>query len=261
MKATITAILTLAGAATVAATDFPANMPDCGRTCGTNMLAKAAELGCKQDDIACLCNNKDFGFGIRDCSLQVCGDVNQANIAIGWGNSLCSGVGAPANIPTATAVDGSAGASGSPVTGGDSTATASASTGSGSGNGSGEGGDATAITTSTWTSTFTSGSETNTVTGETTISGIGGVAGATSVPETTITSAVVSTQTDGSETTLSTATITSSITGDALTSALESQASGASSASSSTSRGQGAQMTAAPALGVLAAAGIAVAFL
>jgi hypothetical protein len=69
------------------------------------MLAKAAELGCNNDDIACLCNNKDFGYGIRDCSLQVCNDVNLANIAIGWGNNLCAGVGAPANIPTATAGD------------------------------------------------------------------------------------------------------------------------------------------------------------
>ena len=69
------------------------------------MLAKAAELGCNKDDIACLCKNENFGYGIRDCSQQVCNDANLANIVINWGNSLCSGVSVTANIPTATASD------------------------------------------------------------------------------------------------------------------------------------------------------------
>ncbi len=68
------------------------------------MLAKAAEFGCGNNDIACLCKNKDFGYGIHDCSVQACADVDQANVAIAWGNSLCSSASAPANIATATAV-------------------------------------------------------------------------------------------------------------------------------------------------------------
>ncbi len=68
------------------------------------MLAKAAELGCANNDIACLCKNKDFGYGIHDCSVQVCATVEQANVAIGWGNSLCASASAPANIASATAV-------------------------------------------------------------------------------------------------------------------------------------------------------------
>jgi hypothetical protein len=130
MKVAITAILALAGAAMVAANDFPDNMPVCGvssdsldafarpggfcdsladktcrqRTCGTNMLAKAAELGCGDNDIACLCKNKDFGYGIRDCSVQSCATIEQANLAIAWGNNLCSSVSVTANIASATAV-------------------------------------------------------------------------------------------------------------------------------------------------------------
>jgi len=68
------------------------------------MLGLATELGCQNDDIACLCRNRDFGYGIRDCSIQVCNNVDQANAAIDWGNNLCAGVNVPANIPSATSV-------------------------------------------------------------------------------------------------------------------------------------------------------------
>ncbi|GAB1313602.1 hypothetical protein MFIFM68171_03812 [Madurella fahalii] len=104
MKAIATAILTLIGVALVAATDFPPNMPDCGEICGNNMLAQAAELGCQAGDIACLCHNVNFGYGIHDCSVEACGDFSQANIVISWGNAICDSVGVPANIATATAV-------------------------------------------------------------------------------------------------------------------------------------------------------------
>ncbi|KXX82564.1 GPI-anchored CFEM domain protein A [Madurella mycetomatis] len=104
MKTIATAILALIGAALVVATDFPSNMPDCGRICGSNMLAQAAELGCQASDLACLCRNVNFGYGIHDCSVEACGDTSHANIAIGWGNAICDSAGVPANIPTATAV-------------------------------------------------------------------------------------------------------------------------------------------------------------
>ncbi|KAL2166698.1 hypothetical protein VTG60DRAFT_2287 [Thermothelomyces hinnuleus] len=268
MKTTITAIFAVAGAATVAAVDFPSNMPDCGRLCGTNMFGKAAELGCQENDIACLCRNKDFGFGIRDCSIQVCDSVDQANVAIDWGNSLCAGVNVPANIPSATSVAGPTGGSGSSapvtssgegvvttITSGDSTFVTTVSTGAGSGESS-ESGGASAITTSTWTSTLSSDSGTTTVTGETTITGTGGAGGATS--ESTVTSPFVSTRTDGtsvSETTIASTTFVTSATGVAQSSNGQGP-----EPSSTTSSAQAAQMTAAPALGALAAAGIAFAF-
>lgn len=128
MKAAFTAIIALAGAATVAAADFPANFPACAvsttprswnnlhphpypwgtnnhkKTCGTNMLSKAAELGCKGDDIDCLCKKRDFGLGIHDCSVEYCGDLVSANKGISWGNNLCSGVSGAVAIPSATAL-------------------------------------------------------------------------------------------------------------------------------------------------------------
>lgn len=75
------------------------------KICGNNMLAQAAQLGCQALDIACLCRNPDFGYGIHDCSVQACSDVSEANIVIGWGNDMCASAGVPANIESATAIE------------------------------------------------------------------------------------------------------------------------------------------------------------
>ncbi|KAK4155061.1 CFEM domain-containing protein [Chaetomidium leptoderma] len=292
MKTTITAFLALAGAAVVAATDFPADFPECGKLCGSNMLGLAAELGCGANDIACLCGNKDFSNGIRDCSTQACGDAAVASVVIAWGNSLCSGAGSATSAAgSATASAGeSASASGGDSASGSGSATANpvvtevvatitsdgktftttyASTIAGSDGGEGgEGGNAssTPITTSTWTSVITSGDATSTVTGETTIFGKGDGEGATSGSGSTVTSPIVSTKTEGSstvETTVGTSTFVTSATGGAQNSDGEHQPSesGSQEGASSTSTGLAAHMTAAPALGMLAAAGIAAAFL
>jgi hypothetical protein len=66
------------------------------------MLGKGAEFGCEGQDIACLCKDVRFNNGVHDCAVEACGDINSANIVIAWGNTLCSGAGAGANIPTAT---------------------------------------------------------------------------------------------------------------------------------------------------------------
>jgi hypothetical protein len=256
MKTTITAILALAGAATVAAADFPSNMPACGRTCGTAMLGKASEFKCKAEDIACLCKDSNFVWGIRDCSMESCGSVDDANVAINWGNKICADAGSPAGVPPADGVASSTGGSGgSPTKTGDGAAT---TTGSGSGDDANETGDATAITTSTWTSTFTSDDATSTATGTTTISGVNGVPDDSSdAPESTVTSPIVSTHTGESttfETTIGSTTIAG---GDDAEGTQPSDNNGA----TSTSTALGAHMTAAPAFGFIAAAGIAAAFL
>ncbi|OJD16579.1 hypothetical protein AJ78_03270 [Emergomyces pasteurianus Ep9510] len=46
---------------------------ECARGCIERMLALAPKLGCKGDDVACLCRNMDFGYGVRDCTTQACG--------------------------------------------------------------------------------------------------------------------------------------------------------------------------------------------
>ena len=68
------------------------------------MLGQAAQLGCAANDIACLCKNANFGYGIRDCSIQSCGNVDQANALISWGNNLCASVNVPASISSVTSV-------------------------------------------------------------------------------------------------------------------------------------------------------------
>lgn len=37
------------------------------------MTAQAVGLGCTgPNDVACLCSNPNFGFGVRDCTAQSC---------------------------------------------------------------------------------------------------------------------------------------------------------------------------------------------
>lgn len=64
------------------------SLPDCGKLCVNNMLAKARELGCADGDSACLCKNIDFAYGIRDCSHEVCGP-EQAIPVVAYGSNYC----------------------------------------------------------------------------------------------------------------------------------------------------------------------------
>lgn len=57
------------------------------------MLAKAGELGCPnlangQPNGACLCQNANFGYGIRDCTAESCPQADQGAV-ISYGLSYC----------------------------------------------------------------------------------------------------------------------------------------------------------------------------
>jgi hypothetical protein len=54
------------------------------------MLAKAGSLGCSETDIACLCKNVDFKYGIRDCTAAVCSETDHATV-VQFGNAICAG--------------------------------------------------------------------------------------------------------------------------------------------------------------------------
>ncbi|KAK4205756.1 hypothetical protein QBC40DRAFT_1865 [Triangularia verruculosa] len=249
------------GTASVVA-QFPEGFPQCGITCVNNMLDKAGSEfpKCSRNDAACLCNVTDFRWGINDCARQSCNGSEEANRVIQYGITYCAGASAPTDIPPSVTE-----AANTPT--GSVTASPTASDGNATTTGteSSDVGDATPVSTVTWTSTIGSEGNETTVTGTTTLLGVSGIPGATSVPETTITSDLLTTISEESTTFTSTigqTTLTSSLTGSALTSALESQATEASSAAeSSTSSAWGAQITAPPALGFLAAAGIAAALL
>lgn len=223
MKSGLITLLTLAGAATVAATDFPPNMPECAKWCATEMLEnKPGELGCNVGDVTCLCQNQNFAYGVRDCSHGKCGYNADSDFAIAWVNSFCGGI-----LATATT---SASYIESPSI------------------------EPTPIWTTTYTTTFTTDGIVSTTTGTSTVFGISGVPVYTSHPFTTVTSTFVSTHTGGSSTFEVThaTTFTTSVDSASLTEPTE-----AGHPSSSSSEGHGAQITGAPALGVLAAAGLA----
>lgn len=53
------------------------------------MLGQAQSLGCQPSDFACLCNNQNFGFGIRDCSNAICSNAGDAAAVYSFGLSFC----------------------------------------------------------------------------------------------------------------------------------------------------------------------------
>ncbi|EGE78065.1 CFEM domain-containing protein [Blastomyces dermatitidis ATCC 18188] len=59
-------------AALGAAQDW-SGVSDCARGCIERMLGLAPSLGCKTEDVPCLCTNMDFAYGVRDCTIQACG--------------------------------------------------------------------------------------------------------------------------------------------------------------------------------------------
>lgn len=70
-------------------------LSECGRFCVQSMVDKAESLGCgaAQDTAACECNNPDFLYGIRDCSIESCTDAQDAVEAQAWGSRYCEGKG------------------------------------------------------------------------------------------------------------------------------------------------------------------------
>ncbi|KAK1832781.1 hypothetical protein QBC39DRAFT_67635 [Podospora conica] len=230
----VSAIVTVAAvAAGAAAQDLPQGTDDCVVTCATNMLAKT-DLGCAASDLPCLCGNNNFVYGVHDCTWANCSyNKDQLDKAMKWAADVCQKAGVP--IPSITDTP----AAPTDATAGAGTATASAGT-------------PTAVTTSLFTTTLTdAGGAVVTSTGSSVLSGLNGTPGA-SVVATSVTAPVVATG-DGFTSTLGSTTLGTSVTaGPSDATPVSSDA-----AESTTSSGLGARMTAAPAAGFLAAAGLA----
>ena len=68
-----------------------AALPSCGQTCFSNMLGQYSSLGCATADPACLCQNINFYYGLRDCSNAVCGsDTNAVSTILAFESSYCA---------------------------------------------------------------------------------------------------------------------------------------------------------------------------
>jgi hypothetical protein len=64
-------------------------LPSCGQTCFNNLQAQYSTLGCSGPDSYCLCNNPNFGYGLRDCANGACGTA-VASTVIAYGSAYCS---------------------------------------------------------------------------------------------------------------------------------------------------------------------------
>ncbi|OAQ80174.1 CFEM domain-containing protein [Purpureocillium lilacinum] len=276
MKSIIVALTTLA---TVALAQDTAGLEQCAQTCANNMLSakKAEELKCKEGDLKCLCANVNFTYGLRDCTISVCGGKFEDQI-IEYGKKICAGAGvvittggSNSGSATNTATDGGAtktggdGSSGdakvstifSTVTGTDgkvqTTPVATTTIGGGEASGTtGNGG--VVVTTETSAGSQIIRTLTTMTSGQSgTASGSGTETGTASASETTGESSTGS-ETGVASTTSGEASGTTGGNGGA------SQTSATRSGTSSSTGFAAPQKTAAPA-GILAAAGLAALFL
>ena len=53
------------------------------------MQVQYSALGCSGPDSYCLCNNVNFGYGLRDCANGACGTA-VASTVIAYGSAYCS---------------------------------------------------------------------------------------------------------------------------------------------------------------------------
>ncbi|PGH36376.1 hypothetical protein GX50_00711 [[Emmonsia] crescens] len=95
------AILLSAGAfAAFGAAQDLGSLSECTRGCLERMMSLAPQLGCRADDVACLCSNMDFAYGVRDCTIQACGGQDLA-AAMAIAQQVCPS-GSPSGSPSAT---------------------------------------------------------------------------------------------------------------------------------------------------------------
>jgi hypothetical protein len=61
--------------------------------CFNDLEGQSAALGCAVTNpvnATCLCQNVNFGYGIRDCASQACG-ATEAAAVVAFGNEYCVG--------------------------------------------------------------------------------------------------------------------------------------------------------------------------
>ncbi|PLN75675.1 hypothetical protein BDW42DRAFT_180245 [Aspergillus taichungensis] len=169
MKTLSLSIAALLATASMVVADV--SVGQCAQMCITNMDNKASELGCPKNDHKCLCEKKDYRFGVRDCTSQACPDEDSAavvNIALKScpkgstsnpnGNGDDSGSGSGSDSDSSSSASGSESTGGAGGAGGSDSSTTrsgsgsdSESTGSPKSTGSDANGSGTASATATST--------------------------------------------------------------------------------------------------------------
>ncbi|KAF2005190.1 CFEM-domain-containing protein [Amniculicola lignicola CBS 123094] len=267
----------LALGASVAVAQSLTDLPACGQTCISNMLAIAsAQFGCSLGDVTCYCTNQAFGYGVRDCANEACPTAEEASAVISYGTAYCANAVQSASASGAASTGAlailSSAASAASDAAASATGDASASGGASATGTGGAGAQSTAITTQALVATITSGDSTfETTTGFSTIySSLSGAAGSAASSVTGSAAAAASSVTGSlasraSSITGSAASAASSLLGSAASRASSVAGAASSAASSLASAGGSALSTgAAPqqtAQAILGAAGMAALFL
>uniref|UniRef100_A0A1Y1K5X0 CFEM domain-containing protein n=1 Tax=Photinus pyralis TaxID=7054 RepID=A0A1Y1K5X0_PHOPY len=235
--------------AAVAAQDLAA-LAQCGQTCANNMMAagKAEELGCKENDLKCLCSNVNFSYGLRDCAHAICTEQD-ANKVVDYGVKVCrdSGVAITGGTggPSQTGSNGEATQTGSngagaSHTGSNSGEASHSATGGGEATQTGESGSGAQVTTIYSTETGTDGKVITTPVATSTIEG--GNSGNSDAS-----GSVLTYTTNGSQVVTTLATAVSSPTGTESSGATEtgsgSESSTGGSGSESSTGGSGSEST------------------
>ena len=60
------------------------------QTCINNLLGLSPSFGCPSAEASCLCAEPNFGYGVRDCSNEACGNADVANQVISYGLAYCA---------------------------------------------------------------------------------------------------------------------------------------------------------------------------
>ncbi|RDW56741.1 CFEM protein [Coleophoma cylindrospora] len=104
-KSTSSSTSSTSSTSTIISTTSPtptaiSQLPTCGQTCFSNLLAQYSALGCATADPSCLCRNVNFGYGIIDCSNGACG-TDVASTVIAFETAYCSSaIAASTTYPT-----------------------------------------------------------------------------------------------------------------------------------------------------------------
>lgn len=73
--------------------DTPLRLIFWQQTCINNMLGQAVALGCPASngipDTTCLCSSLNFGYGVRDCTIEACPSGTDTNVVIQYALNYC----------------------------------------------------------------------------------------------------------------------------------------------------------------------------
>lgn len=59
---------------------------------GAMLQIAQSQFGCAPGNATCYCTNVDFGYGVRDCSVQSCQNATASDETIAFGEAYCKSI-------------------------------------------------------------------------------------------------------------------------------------------------------------------------